>query len=145
MKYYAWAEHCGGASVGHPCATGVYPDPADGWETAIEADSAESAQAEAERRFAESVQSAGPCDCSRRLSPGSERWWDSVAVTVSLTPYPDYTDPHAAAPDLLEAARNALGLLVTIAEDYGYDTSIGVVPELRAAIAKAEGAGPNDN
>lgn len=45
----------------------------------------------------------------------------------------------AAVPDLLEALRQAVIVLESIADTHNYDISIGAVPQARAAIAKAEG------
>lgn len=45
----------------------------------------------------------------------------------------------AAAPELLAALKASLHVLETLAKTHGYDTSIGVVPQARAVVAKAKG------
>lgn len=45
----------------------------------------------------------------------------------------------AAAPELLDALKQALVVMESVAETHGYDTEVGAVPAARAAIAKAEG------
>jgi hypothetical protein len=82
MKYRAYAEHGGGASVGHPCRKGVYSDPADNWELIFDASCQDEAQSIADSDFEAFVRDAAPCDCNRNLCSGSERWWNSVSVIV---------------------------------------------------------------
>lgn len=45
----------------------------------------------------------------------------------------------AAAPELLQALKDALYCLETVAKNEGFDIEVGVVPQARAAIAKATG------
>lgn len=89
--YYVWAEHCSGASVGHPCLTGVFSDPTDQWSEEIEAESEEAAQEIGKQRLAKIVEDSQPCACRRHEQAGSDRWWNSVALIASLSAFPTYT------------------------------------------------------
>lgn len=81
-RYRITAEHSCGKSVSHPCVDGVYSDPTDDFDLEIEACD----ESEAERKgLAELValaDAAEPCKCRRRLSPGSDAWVGSVALSV---------------------------------------------------------------
>lgn len=85
MKFIATAEHTAGTSVGHPCSKGIYSDPTDHWEEDIEARDEEDAQHKAFKSLQKLVSDYPACDCRRKLEPGSNRWWNSVIVTVTPT------------------------------------------------------------
>lgn len=51
----------------------------------------------------------------------------------------------AAAPELLEELKRALYVLETVARNDGYDTEVGIVPTVRAVIAKATGSETPDS
>ena len=76
------AEHTSGKSVGHCCTCGVYDDPTASWEAVISAATEEAAQEIGESLLAEVVEEAEVCNCNRQLKPGSNDWWNSVAVSA---------------------------------------------------------------
>lgn len=82
MKFIARCEHGGGASVGHPCTDGVYDDPSEFWEVDVDADDIDEAEELAHAQLCEAVDVMEPCRCHRRLQPGSDRWWESVCITL---------------------------------------------------------------
>ena len=82
MKFTATAEHCSGGSVGHPCRTGVYSDPTDSWQDDVEGDTIDAAQDAAHNRLRSIVDECESCDCERKLSPGWDSWWNSVAISL---------------------------------------------------------------
>lgn len=90
--YYCTAEHTSGASVDHPCTTGIYSDPTDVFDEQVEAENQEAAHEEAMRRLEEIVDGRDPCRCQRKLEPGSNSWWDSICISCSRIPYPDFLD-----------------------------------------------------
>jgi hypothetical protein len=90
--YYCTAEHTSGGSVGHPCTHGVYSDPTEQFSETIEADNQEAAEKIAYQRLEAIVEETEPCNCRRQLKPGNASWWNSVCVTVSRIPYPDFLD-----------------------------------------------------
>lgn len=81
-RYRVTAEHSSGASVSHPCATGIYDDPANVFEREFDAEDELAAEVKARDELAKAVDSADPCDCRRKLSPGGSRWWGSVAFII---------------------------------------------------------------
>lgn len=82
MKFKATAEHSGGASVGHPCKTGVFSDPTDSWEETIEADDIDDARDKAQTALESIVEEAEECHCQRKRQAGGERWWNSVSISL---------------------------------------------------------------
>lgn len=81
--YHLMVEHTGGASVDHPCTRGTWPDPADNLDCEVEAVDEEEAEGMGFDILRQLCQEHGECECSRRLSPGGNRWWDSVVVIVT--------------------------------------------------------------
>lgn len=80
--YRITAEHASGGSVDHPCTRGVYNDPANVLDETVEAESEDEAVLKGEEVLCGRVDEAEPCDCRHHLSPGSNRWWESVIVTA---------------------------------------------------------------
>lgn len=107
-RYHVWAEHTAGASVGHPCTAGVYSDPTDQWSEEIEAENEDSAREIAHAKLAETLKDAEPCGCEFHHCPGSDRWWNSVHITVSRKPYPNYQSDEDADrnPNILKAKES---------------------------------------
>jgi hypothetical protein len=83
MRFVATAEHTGGQGIGHSCCKGVWSDPADLLDLVSEAESYEDATTMAVNRLQIIVEECGTCDCARRLSGGSKRWWDDIVITVA--------------------------------------------------------------
>lgn len=75
------AEHCNGESVDHPCTKGIYSDPTECFERVVEAETEQAAIDAGQDLLAELVDGAEPCDCRRKCQPGSDRWWNSVALS----------------------------------------------------------------
>jgi hypothetical protein len=82
MKFIATAEHTQGKSVAHHCRRGVYSDPTDGFQVEITADSIHDAMQLAHDDLREIVDDCRDCWCERRLSPGSDSWWESIAIAL---------------------------------------------------------------
>lgn len=74
------AEHCSGKSVSHPCVDGVYEDPANDFETVVEAADESAAERIAMAELLAIADAAEPCKCRRHLCPGSDSWANSVAL-----------------------------------------------------------------
>ncbi|KKN50732.1 hypothetical protein LCGC14_0629940 [marine sediment metagenome] len=83
-KYLVTFEHTGGKSVNHLCTHGVYDDPANDYEFEIKAGSVDKAEELGLQYLAQIVCKIGPCQCRRKLQPGSEAWWISIASYVTL-------------------------------------------------------------
>jgi len=77
------AEHCGGASVGHPCTTGVYSDPTDSFSEVVAAATEEEAIDKGQAMLAALVDGWEPCACKRHEKPGWDRWWNSVTMSAA--------------------------------------------------------------
>ena len=77
----------------------------------------------------------GSADAEWRIHGGRE--------LVAIVNDDEYTEANArliaAAPEMLEALKQALVVMESVAETHGYDTEVGAVPAARAAIAKATG------
>ena len=82
MRYQLTAEHSSGKSVGHPCTTGVYDDATERLDGTVEAETKHEAEQLGMDTLEQIVDESEPCDCSRRLSPGGETWWESVCVSA---------------------------------------------------------------
>jgi len=80
VQFIATAEHTSGQSVGHPCRTGVYADPTDGWQAAITAATYDEALDDAQAALQDRVADYEPCTCQQHREPGSWAWWGSVAL-----------------------------------------------------------------
>lgn len=104
-RWIVTAEHTQGKSVDHPCTSGIYSDPTDSLDLAVEAgDWAEAEQAgreELERLIAE----ANPCDCRRREEPGGESWWSSVVIHAK----PEFFGEHDTHQQVIAEARDNWG------------------------------------
>jgi len=74
------AEHCGGASVSHPCKGGVYTDPAELLNDDVVRDSEAEAIQYGFTALERLVDDSIPCGCSQQLSPGGRRWWNSLSI-----------------------------------------------------------------
>ena len=82
MRYNITSVHTAGESVGHPCSEGTYEDPTDEFEDIVEADSPQAAEAIGAAMMADLVESWPICDCPRHETPGTESWWNSMAIRV---------------------------------------------------------------
>jgi len=80
MKWKLTAEHCNGKSVAHPCKNGVYDDPANTFETEVRASDEAEAEREGLRLLKKIVETYPPCNCTLGKCPGSNDWWNSVAI-----------------------------------------------------------------
>lgn len=80
MRYRVTAEHTQGKSVDHPCTKGVYSDPADKLDLEVEAADESAAIAAGVKWLEERCAEMAECDCRRKLAPGGNAWWNSVAV-----------------------------------------------------------------
>jgi len=80
MRFIATAEHTQGQSVGHPCSSGSYDDPTDGFQAGIDCESLDAARAAAQAALEGRVESWPACECGRRA--GSDPWWESVAIQL---------------------------------------------------------------
>lgn len=82
MKFEATAEHTAGASISHPCSKGSWNDPVDHWQPDIDAPSLDAARKLAHNDLADIVDTFPKCDCRRKEQPGSNRWWNSVIISL---------------------------------------------------------------
>lgn len=81
-RYRITAEHSCGKSVSHPCVDGVYCDPTDDFQTDVEARDESEAERMGLAELLALADAAEPCKCRRHLSPGSDAWVGSVALSV---------------------------------------------------------------
>jgi hypothetical protein len=81
--YIVTAEHCSGASVGHPCKRGIWEDPTATMQYAIVAQDEKEAERLAHEWLDAEIEGwPARCPCGRPQIVGSVRWWNSVAFTA---------------------------------------------------------------